>query len=103
MLTTIESLRILNLSSLDNNLVNNIDNKITSTDVENAYLKMIKRYPPEIFPQKVTKIRKAYNTLIINDEYMNELFFSEEINSDLTFLLPYLKPNTPNTPKQEEI
>ncbi|MBF0311932.1 MAG: hypothetical protein HQK52_00860 [Oligoflexia bacterium] len=56
----------------------------SDADIEQAYQKMVKRYPPEFFPEKFIEIRKAYNLLIANDDFWKELLESEHL--DLSFL-----------------
>ena len=79
MLTTIDALNILNLGP----------DTPSYKKIEAAYMKMIQRYPPEVFPQKATNIRKAYDTLILSDEHIYELLINED--KDLSFLTPYFK------------
>lgn len=99
MLTTIQAQKILNIPKHSPST--------PSQEIENAYLKMMRRYPPEVFPQKATVIRKAYDVLMLTDEYVHELLnkveFAIEGNSsgnngnngsnenDLSFLKPYFK------------
>ncbi|MBF0297246.1 MAG: hypothetical protein HQK51_00890 [Oligoflexia bacterium] len=100
MLTTIEAIKILHLPS-----------GFSNQEIENAYLKMIRRFPPEVFPEKATMIRKAYNALMLTDEYLYELLNESDgdcdnksndnsssnrddndcyVENDLSFLTPYL-------------
>jgi hypothetical protein len=43
-------------------------------EVEAAYLKMIKRFPPEHFPEKSILIKNAYNVLVGNRDYWKTVF-----------------------------
>ncbi|MBF0312630.1 MAG: hypothetical protein HQK50_06195 [Oligoflexia bacterium] len=58
--------------------------------IESAYLKMMKRYPPEFFPEKSLAIRQAYNFLVGDDEFWKH--FIQDDSLDLHFLLPHLLP-----------
>ena len=42
-------------------------------DVRNAYVRLVRRYPPEHFPEKFAKLREAYLQLTLGDDFLNEI------------------------------
>lgn len=56
----------------------------TLKDIENAYVKMIQRYPSTLFPDKFREIRKAYEFLTNSDDFWKETIESE--HPDVSFL-----------------
>jgi hypothetical protein len=52
----------------------NFKNEDLSDFFEKAYLKMLNRYPPEFFPERVIAIRRAYLRLSQDIEYWSEFF-----------------------------
>ncbi|MDR2174413.1 MAG: J domain-containing protein [Synergistaceae bacterium] len=42
-------------------------------EVRAAYVKLVRRYPPEHFPEKFTVLRKAYAKLCLGDDYLQGL------------------------------
>ncbi|PCJ21106.1 MAG: hypothetical protein COB02_00530 [Candidatus Cloacimonadota bacterium] len=73
-----EATKILNLNKIDS---------IKSEDVENSYKKMIRRYPPENFPQKFEQISQAYKLLSNNDSFWTDFIQTEKL--DFSFLTNY--------------
>ena len=39
-------------------------------DVRKAYVRLVRRYPPEHFPEKFTELRKAYQQLTLCDDFL---------------------------------
>ena len=61
---------------------------VTAEDIEMAYQKMLRRYPPEQFPEKSREIRDAHSVLTESSDYWNGFF---DINRlDWSFLVPYV-------------
>jgi hypothetical protein len=88
-----EALKILGLS--EENSEDNILQK-------QALMKMLRRYPPEQFPEKAEKIRKAFSLLQQKDDYWIDFFcHPNAFQGDLTFLLPYLEPLLSSTVKTD--
>ncbi|MBF0300285.1 MAG: hypothetical protein HQK51_16305 [Oligoflexia bacterium] len=48
--------------------------------IDEAYFKMLRRYPPEMFPERALLIRSAYNSLIANDDFWKGLIENETID-----------------------
>jgi len=40
-------------------------------DVRNAYVRLVRRYPPEHFPEKFAQLREAYQQLTLSDDFLN--------------------------------
>ncbi|MBF0208536.1 MAG: hypothetical protein HQK53_16795 [Oligoflexia bacterium] len=53
-----------------------------------VYLKMMRRYPPEVFPEKAMQIREAYQVLAAGDDFWKEFIEGDELRLD--FLIPYI-------------
>lgn len=56
--------------------------------VELAYQKMVRRYPPNLFPDKFRQIRAAYDLLANTNDYWQHFIKSE--TQDLTFLASFI-------------
>ena len=39
-------------------------------DVRNAYVRLVRRYPPEHFPEKFARLREAYQQLTLSDDFL---------------------------------
>lgn len=44
----------------------------THEEIDNAYRKMVRRYPPELNPGRFAEIHRAYKTLVALDRAMEE-------------------------------
>jgi len=42
-------------------------------DVRKAYVRLVRRYPPEHFPEKFAELRKAYQQLTLSDDFLAEI------------------------------
>jgi hypothetical protein len=42
--------------------------------VRQAYIRLVRRYPPEHFPEKFASIRRAYQQLTISEDFIQEVF-----------------------------
>jgi len=42
--------------------------------IRKAYVTLVRRYPPEHFPEKFMSIRQAYQSLMLEDEFIEETF-----------------------------
>jgi hypothetical protein len=51
-----------------------------------AYLRMVRRYPPEHFPEKFSRIHKAYNRLRGEDLAFDELVTERVLHGDPFYL-----------------
>ncbi|MBF0363577.1 MAG: hypothetical protein HQK49_21330 [Oligoflexia bacterium] len=94
MITTIEALNILSLPSKSS--TSSSSDKEFYQQVENAYQKMIRRYPPEVFPERALLIRKAHDALMFTEEHLREILnlsLNCKNEVDLSFLSPYLHSN----------
>jgi hypothetical protein len=49
-------------------------------EVRQAYVRLVRRYPPEHFPEKFASIRKAYQQLTIDEDFIQEV--SSRIKED---------------------
>ncbi|MDR1978807.1 MAG: DnaJ domain-containing protein [Synergistaceae bacterium] len=45
-------------------------------EVRQAYVRLVRRYPPEHFPEKFASIRRAYQQLTLDDDFIQEVFSS---------------------------
>ena len=41
--------------------------------IREAYVRMVRRYPPEHFPEKFAAVRRAYNQLCLDDSFLEEI------------------------------
>lgn len=60
-----------------------------SEKLDQQYLKLLRRFPPEFFPQKAAGIIKAYQLLTNHIDYWYEFLYTKPISDD--FLNDYLK------------
>jgi curved DNA-binding protein CbpA len=72
----------------------------TPDEVRRAYVRLVRRYPPERFPEKFASFRKAYQQLTLDEDFLQDLFgklSDESTPLDLAGLLwgdrRELKPN----------
>jgi curved DNA-binding protein CbpA len=42
--------------------------------VRKAYVSLMRRYPPEHFPEKCASLRQAYQQLMLDDNFVEEIF-----------------------------
>ncbi|MBL6991643.1 MAG: hypothetical protein ISR65_17815 [Bacteriovoracaceae bacterium] len=63
--------------------------EISDNDIESAFKKMLKRYPPEVFAEKSLEIRQAYALLSNSDEYWSEFIRQERF--DFSSMVSYVK------------
>ncbi|MDR3264775.1 MAG: J domain-containing protein [Synergistaceae bacterium] len=42
--------------------------------VRQAYVRLVRRYPPEHFPEKFAAVRRAYQQLTLDDDFIEEIF-----------------------------
>jgi DnaJ-class molecular chaperone len=67
-----------------------IGRNATPDEVRNAYVRLVRRYPPERFPDKFASFRKAYQQLMLGEDFLQDLFDripSESTPLDLAGLL----------------
>jgi curved DNA-binding protein CbpA len=43
-------------------------------EVRKAYVHLVRRYPPEHFPEKFASIRRAYQQLTLDDDFVEDVF-----------------------------
>ncbi|MDR1621257.1 MAG: hypothetical protein LBS00_02655 [Synergistaceae bacterium] len=43
-------------------------------EVRQAYVRLVRRYPPEHFPEKFASVRRAYQQLILGEDFIQEVF-----------------------------
>jgi hypothetical protein len=43
-------------------------------EVRRAYVRLVRRYPPEHFPEKFASLRRAYQQLTLSDDFIEEVF-----------------------------
>jgi hypothetical protein len=53
-----------------------ISRDATPEEARAAYVKLIRRYPPEHFPERVASLRNAYGKVCLDDEFLASLFES---------------------------
>ncbi|MDR2137432.1 MAG: hypothetical protein LBO68_04005 [Synergistaceae bacterium] len=46
----------------------------TPDEVRQAYVRLVRRYPPERFPEKCALFRKAYQQLTLDEDFLQDLF-----------------------------
>ncbi|MDR1378668.1 MAG: hypothetical protein LBJ36_06400 [Synergistaceae bacterium] len=46
----------------------------TPDEVRHAYVRLVRRYPPERFPDKFAAFRKAYQQLLLGEDFLQDLF-----------------------------
>jgi curved DNA-binding protein CbpA len=77
-------------------------------DVERAYRRLVRRYPPELHPERFSAIHQAYRHLSSFENRMNEIRRAEEPPLDVLFPLPSVAlrplpdPPPPSTPEDAE-
>ena len=49
-------------------------------DVRRAYVRLVRRYPPEHFPERFASLRRAYQQLNLDDDFIEEI--SSRIKED---------------------
>jgi hypothetical protein len=49
-----------------------IPNNSTIEDIRKAYVKLVRRFPPEHFPDKFKRIKNAYELLVLNESLVDE-------------------------------
>ena len=47
-----------------------VDKNASPEEVRRAYVKLVRRYPPEHFPEKFAELRKAYQQLTLSDDFL---------------------------------
>jgi hypothetical protein len=52
----------------------------TPDEVRAAYVKLVRRYPPERFPERFAAVRKAYEKLCLGDDYLQNLLETGTLN-----------------------
>jgi curved DNA-binding protein CbpA len=68
----------------------NLPNTATTDDMRKAYVKLVRRFPPEHFPEKFRKIKKAYDLLTLNESLVDEFLHKVQgihTNIELAVLL----------------
>ncbi len=71
-----------------------IDGPTELSQVEQAFHKMIRRYPLEQFPEKFSEIRQAYQTLMDPTAGIRSLLFDEVLNLS-SIIEPFAPLNAP--------
>ncbi|MDR3230005.1 MAG: hypothetical protein LBT65_01075 [Synergistaceae bacterium] len=51
-----------------------VDRDADPETVRQAYVRLVRRYPPEHFPEKFAAIRRAYQQLTLDDDFIEEIF-----------------------------
>ncbi len=51
-----------------------VERNASPEDVRKAYVRLVRRYPPEHFPEKFAELRKAYQQLTLSDDFITEIF-----------------------------
>jgi DnaJ-class molecular chaperone len=49
-------------------------------EVRAAYVKLVRRYPPEHFPERFAAVRSAYEKLCLSDDYLQGLLETGTLN-----------------------
>ena len=49
-----------------------VEKNASPETVRNAYVRLVRRYPPEHFPEKFVLLRNAYQQLTLNDDFLAE-------------------------------
>jgi hypothetical protein len=86
MLTYREAMETLRLSQ---------DTAASDEDIEKAFRKLRRRYPPEQFPEKFQRVRESYSLLKQSDDYWRSLI-EQDVN------LGWLAPFVQNASAQED-
>ena len=50
-----------------------VEKNASPEEVRKAYVRLVRRYPPEHFPEKFTALRKAYQQLALSDDFLAEI------------------------------
>ena len=58
-----------------------VDRNADIDQVRQAYLRLVRRYPPEHFPDKFARIKQAYEQLILDPKFLKEIS-SEAMNCE---------------------
>lgn len=51
-----------------------VDRRATPEEVRRAYIRLIRRYPPEHFPAKFAALDRAYRQLTLDDDAVDDFF-----------------------------
>ena len=62
----------------------------SSEAIRKAYVTLVRRYPPEHFPEKFASVRRAYQSLTLEDEIIEEAFQRTNRNHSPLELAGYL-------------
>jgi hypothetical protein len=50
-----------------------ISREATPEEARAAYVRLVKRYPPEMFPEKFSEVREAYRQICLDDSFLSVL------------------------------
>jgi hypothetical protein len=50
-----------------------VERDASPEDIRKAYVRLVRRYPPEHFPDKFAKLHEAYQKLILSDDYLSAM------------------------------
>ena len=48
-----------------------VEKNASPEDVRKAYVRLVRRYPPEHFPEKFAQLREAYQQLTLSEDFVN--------------------------------
>lgn len=63
----------------------------TSEEIDSAYRRLVRRYPPELNPRRFARIKEAHNLLSSYEQQMREVAFDPEHAIDLVSPAPVAK------------
>ena len=62
----------------------------TPEEVRTAYVKLVRRYPPEHFPERFAALRNAYEKVCLGDDYLRNLLETDTLDMSLFEFIGFL-------------
>ena len=63
---------------------------VTPEEARNAYLTLVRRYPPEHFPDKFASVRRAYQYVTLEEEFVEDMLRKIRLDSTPLEMAGYL-------------
>ena len=74
----------------------------SDAEVQKAYLRKVREYPPDRAPERFQEIRAAYETLKTRRSRLHYQLFHSDPPGVETLLAPWLRTSTPRRPTEEQ-
>lgn len=76
----------------------------SNEEIRAAYVRMVRRYPPENFPDRFRQIKEAYDHLSLAESYLDELYIRvREVKTPKTFLAMLFADQVELPPAQDNL